>query len=152
MTSDTRHLVYFADPMCSWCWGFAPAMEAVGAQHPELPVRLVMGGLRPFTAGAMDAAAKARTRSHWQHVEAASGQPFDFAFFEREGFIYDTEPAARAVVAARRLAPEAAFPLYHRIQRAFYAGNRDVTDAGVLSELAAEGGLDRQAFSCRIRG
>ena len=41
------HLVYFADPMCSWCWGFSPVIEAISEQFgTSLPIRLIMGGLR----------------------------------------------------------------------------------------------------------
>lgn len=141
------HLVYFADPMCSWCWGFSPVIDAIARRHPDLPIRLVLGGLRPFTETPMDEQAKAKTRQHWQHVEAASGQPFDYGFFDREGFVYDTEPAARAVVAARRLDAGHAFPLNRRIAHAFYAENRDVTDADVLTALAAAEGLDTEAFA-----
>ncbi|MCE7029936.1 DsbA family protein [Jiella avicenniae] len=141
------HLVYFADPMCSWCWGFAPVIDAIAARHPDLPVRLVLGGLRPFTETPMDEQAKAKTQEHWRHVEAASGQPFDYGFFDREGFVYDTEPAARAVVAARRLDAGHAFPLNRRIAEAFYAGNRDVTDPDVLIALAADEGLEAEAFA-----
>ncbi|NDW03464.1 DsbA family protein [Jiella pacifica] len=141
------HLVYFADPMCSWCWGFSPAIDAIARSHPDLPIRLVLGGLRPFTETPMDEQAKAKTRQHWQHVEAASGQPFDYGFFDRESFVYDTEPAARAVVAARRLDAGHAFPLNRRIAHAFYAENRDVTDPNVLISLAAEEGLEAEAFA-----
>ena len=141
------HLVYFADPMCSWCWGFAPAIDAIATRHPDLPIRLVLGGLRPFNDKPMDAAAKAEIRRHWEHVATASGQPFDYGFFERTGFVYDTEPAARAVVAARRLDPGRTFKLNRRIARAFYAENRDVTDPVVLAALAQEEGLDAERFA-----
>ncbi|MFP5511553.1 MAG: hypothetical protein ACLGJC_00485 [Alphaproteobacteria bacterium] len=97
------HLIYIADPMCSWCWGFAPAIQAIRQRYAgTLPIRLMMGGLRPQTTKSMDEAAKQKTRSHWEHVQAASGQPFDFVFFEREDFVYDTDPAARALVVVRR--------------------------------------------------
>jgi len=93
------HLIYFADPMCSWCWGFAPVIDAIRERFGrDLPIRLIMGGLRPGTTKPMTEAAKRTTREHWEHVHEASGQPFDFTFFEREGFVYDTEPAAKAVV------------------------------------------------------
>ena len=147
MAEAAAQLIYFADPMCSWCWGFASVMDAVAERHPDLPVRLVLGGLRPFTTKPMDDKAKASTREHWEHVREASGQPFDFAFFERDGFVYDTEPAARAVVAMRRLDPAAALAFDHRIAHAFYAENRDVTDPEVLAELAEAAGADREAFA-----
>ena len=141
-------LIYFADPMCSWCWGFAPEIVTLAeAVEGRARLRLVMGGLRAGNTEAMDDAQKAMISGHWRHVAERSGQPFDFAFFERDGFVYDTEPACRAVVAARGLAPDLAFALFRRIQRAFYAEGQDVTDAGVLADLAAEVGLERAAFA-----
>jgi putative protein-disulfide isomerase len=141
------HLVYFADPMCSWCWGFAPVIEAIAQRFgPALPIRLIMGGLRPSTTRPMDEAAKREIRAHWEHVHEASGQPFDFGFFDREGFVYDTEPAAKAVVVVRRSGMPEALAYLHRVHAAFYADNRDVTDEGVLADLAVPSGLDREAF------
>lgn len=144
----SEQLVYFADPMCSWCWGFSPVIEAArGRFGDRLPIRLIMGGLRPGTTEVMDEAAKGMIREHWEHVHEASGQPFDHAFFEREGFVYDTEPACRAVVAVGRLSPERALDFLRRLHEAFYAGNRDITARETLCDLAAALGLDREGFA-----
>ncbi len=144
---ETTHLIYFADPMCSWCWGFAPTLRVVRERYDEiLPIRLIMGGLRPGAEAPMTEEVKQAIRPHWDHVTDASGQPFDHGFFEREGFVYDTDPAARAVVVMRGLRPARALDFLERAQRAFYAENRDVTDPEVLADLAAEFGLDRRDF------
>jgi putative protein-disulfide isomerase len=37
-----------------------------------------------------------------------------------------------------------------RLSSAFYAANRDVTDAEVLSDIAAEAGYDRSEFRSRL--
>ncbi len=141
------HLVYFADPMCSWCWGFTPVIDAIQKQFgADLLIRLVMGGLRPGTTKPMDEAAKRVTREHWEHVQKASGQPFDFSFFERAKFVYDTEPTAKAVVVVQWNGMDQAMNLLKRLHVAFYAHNQDVTDEVVLAELAAEGGLDPAEF------
>jgi putative protein-disulfide isomerase len=133
--------------MCSWCWGFAPVIDAIREQFgPDLPIRLVMGGLRPGTTKPMNKAAKRTTREHWQHVHEASGQPFDFTFFEREGFVHDTEPASKAVVVVRRNGMDRALDLLKRLHLAFYAHNRDVTDEAVLAEVSSETGIDRRTF------
>ncbi len=143
-----EQLVYFADPMCSWCWGFSPVIEAARSRFgDELRVRLILGGLRPGTTEVMDEAAKRMIREHWDHVHEASGQPFDHAFFEREGFVYDTEPASRAVVAVRRRDAGAALAFLKHLHHAFYAENKDVTDRETLCVLAAEFGLDRETFA-----
>lgn len=146
-----NELVYFADPMCSWCYGFSPAIAAIEQQfRGRLPMRLVMGGLRAGQTRPMREEDKEYIRSAWSRVHAASGQPFDFAFFDREGFVYDTEPACRAVVTMRGRDPSRALAFMVRIQSAFYAQNRDVTSSEVLSDLAAEEGQNRDQFAAAL--
>ena len=60
-----------------------------------------MGGLRPFNTQPTTAEFKEMLRGHWRHVATASGLPFSETVLERDDFIYDTEPACRAVVTAR---------------------------------------------------
>ena len=143
-----RHLVYFADPMCSWCYGFAPTIAAIADHFADrMPVDIVMGGLRAGNTEPMDDKQRAYLRSAWTRVNEASGQPFDFEFLGREGWVYDTEPACRAVVTSRALDPALALTVKARISSAFYAGNRDVTRSDVLADVAQEAGLDRDAFA-----
>jgi putative protein-disulfide isomerase len=145
------HLIYFADPMCSWCWGFSPVIGEIRARFgADLPIRLVMGGLRPGNTVPMDDAARARTRAHWEHVTEASGQPFDFAFFDRPGFVYDSEPPSRAVVALRRHGMEAALDGLAALHAALYARNLDVTNPATLMHIAGEMGFDREAFAADL--
>ena len=97
-----RHFVYFADPMCSWCYGFGPVMAELRRRFEgRLGLRLVMGGLRAGNTEPMRDKDREYIRGAWARVGEASGQPFDNAFFERASFTYDTEPACRAVVAMR---------------------------------------------------
>ena len=143
----TPHLIYFADPMCSWCYGFSPVLDDIRrAFGRSLPIRVVMGGLRPGTEIPMTEAAKLEIAGHWRHVHDATGLPFDPAGMSREGFIYDTDPAARAVVVMRRDGEELAAAFLARVQRAFYAEGRDVTSAAVLADLAVELGAEREGF------
>lgn len=150
-TRHPRHLVYFADPMCSWCWGFAPVINGLADHFGErLPVTLVVGGLRPGTTTAMLDEMKSDVRQHWQHVAETTGQPFDFSFFDRDDFIYDTEPASRAAVVARLLNPRLTLSYFTSVQRAFYAEGRDTTNADVLADIAAGHGLDRREFKAAM--
>ncbi len=144
---DGPHLIYFSDPMCSWCYGFSPVIDVIHrAYGAALPMRVVMGGLRPGTKTLMKPEARREIAGHWTHVHEASGLPFDPAVLDRDGFIYDTDPAARAVVVARRESQELALRFLGATQRAFYAENRDVTSADTLGDIAADFGLDRSAF------
>lgn len=128
-------LIYVGDPMCSWCYGFSVPLGQLLERFPELPVQLVLGGLRAYNTQVMDAALKDKLRQSWAGVAQRSGRPFSPALFEREDFIYDTEPACRAVVTVRDHAPALALRMYHAIQQAFYAQGRDVTKAAVLGEV-----------------
>lgn len=149
---QTPHFIYFADPMCSWCYGFAPVMRGL-ADHFEgrLPVRVVMGGLRAGNTQPMRDKDREYIRGAWQRVGEASGQPFDLSFFDRESFTYDTEPACRAVVTMRRLAPEKTLSFKSQVSSAFYAHNRDITDDEVLADIGAEAGMDRAAFLAELQ-
>jgi putative protein-disulfide isomerase len=128
-------LIYIGDPMCSWCYGFGKPLGQLLVSHPDLPVQLVLGGLRAYNTQVMDTALKDKLRQAWAGVAHRSGQPFSQALFEREDFIYDTEPACRAVVTVREHAPRLALVMYHAIQQAFYADGRDTTRVAVLGEI-----------------
>ena len=144
---NDRRLIYFSDPMCSWCYGFSTVIEAIRETWGEsIPVRLIMGGLRPGTTEPMTATARADVRGHWTHVLEASGQVFGFGAFDQDGFVYDSDPAARAVVLARRAGMDKALDYLRAAHLAFYAQGRDVTSAAVLGDVAAEIGLDRRRF------
>jgi putative protein-disulfide isomerase len=143
----TPHLIYFSDPMCSWCYGFSPVIEEIRRTFGRgLPIRVVMGGLRPGTETPMTEEAKLEIGDHWTHVHEATGLPFNGAGMSRPGFVYDTDPAARAVVVARREGEEQAASFLTRAQQAFYAEGRDVTQAETLAEIAEAADLDRAAF------
>ena len=141
------HLIYFSDPMCSWCYGFSPVIEDIRRTFGRaLPIRVVMGGLRPGTETPMTEEAKLEVGNHWVHVHEATGLPFNGAGMAAPGFVYDTDPAARAVVVARRDGEEMAASFLARTQRAFYGEGRDVTRGETLAEIADEQGLDRAPF------
>ena len=143
-----NQLVYFADPMCSWCYGFAPVIAALAERFEDrLPLHVVMGGLRAGNSEPMTDKDRDYVRKAWGEVGAATGEPFDMSFFERATFTYDTEPACRAVVTARRLLPKITLPFKARISRAFYAENRDMTAAEAIFDVAEEAGFDRGEFS-----
>ena len=144
------HLLYFADPLCSWCYGFGPELAKLLARDPAMRVDLVMGGLRPFTQETMSSAFKDMLRTHWAHVAQSSGLPFNAAVLDREGFVYDTEPPCRAVVTARNLDASKALALMNAVQAGFYRDARDVTRPEVLADIAGENGYDRQAFGALL--
>lgn len=139
--------VYVGDPMCSWCWGFAPVLERMEEVY-DVPIRLVVGGLRPGPAAEeLDDRMEGFLAHHWEAVAAASGQQFDHAFLaRRDGWLYDTEVPAVAVVTMREMDEAQALRFHSRVQRAFYAESLDITDAGVFPALVSEFGVDAARF------
>jgi len=140
-------LIYVADPMCSWCYGFGKEMTELKAMHPGLQLDIVLGGLRAGGTELLTKEGKQFRLMHWARVEAASGLPFNReAFMALENFVYDTEPVCRAVVTARRLQPNAdVLAVFRALQNAFYAEGRNTTDGKVLSEVGAAA-LRKQGF------
>lgn len=131
-------LIYIADPMCSWCYGFGPELAALLEGVPDLPVDIVLGGLRAYNKNVMDAGLRKELQEHWKTVAERTNLPFSYDILSRENFVYDTEPACRAVVAARMLAPTASLYVFHEIQRRFYSEGMDVTQGPVLAKIACE--------------
>ncbi|WP_426140872.1 DsbA family protein [Pseudomonas sp. DWP3-1-2] len=135
--------------MCSWCWGFAEVAQALveQAQAGGMTLQLVVGGLRTGSGSALEPSTRRYILEHWEAVAQTTGQSFRFQDALPGGFVYDTEPACRAVVAARSLDPESAWRLVKLIQQAFYLEGRDVTRPAVLTELAEQAGLPRIEFA-----
>lgn len=136
-------LLYFADPMCSWCYGYSSVINTLAKSHQ---VNVVMGGLRAGETQSLDAAYRQKIQNHWHHVQQATSLPFDFENGIPEGFVYNTEPACRAVVLVQSLIPELTLPMLERVQIAFYAEGKDVTDTAVLANEAAELGITLPMF------
>ncbi len=147
------NLIYVADAMCSWCYGFARTLDALLADPREarpLQLALVMGGLRPYTEEPLSAARAEEIWGHWHHVHEATGQPFAAAphtALHEPGFVYDTEPAARATVTVRKHWPQHTWLYFRAVQEAFYAEGRNVTRPEVLADIAEARGLPRADFA-----
>jgi putative protein-disulfide isomerase len=139
-------LVYVGDPMCSWCYGFGPQLSALLAAHPDAGVEMVTGGLRAYNTNPMTDEFREMLRGHWKGVEKMSGLPFSEGALLAEGFVYDTEPACRAVVTARAHSAERALPYFQAVQSAFYRDGRNVSRGEVLADIAAETGMERETF------
>ncbi len=141
-------LLYFGDPMCSWCWGITPSLQALKAHFAgTLDFELVMGGLRPGGGDPWTTQFKEMLRGHWQHVQQASGQPFNYGLFDIDQFNYDTEPPARAVRIVRDLVPEKEFDFYEAVQRRFFVDNEDPGEAQFYQPICTELGVSYADFS-----
>lgn len=141
-------MIFVLDPMCSWCWGFAPVIEDLRATlSKEYTFSLVMGGLRTKGEMSWNEISKEYLRGHWKQVSQRTGQKFSDSLFEKEYFEYDTYPACKAVITVRELfGMQSAFLYLHTIQEAFYTRAEDITNIDVLSDLLKSIDLDSTSF------
>ncbi len=118
--NSSPSLLYFGDPMCSWCYGFAPVLRRIHEAYADLPVVCVLGGLRPGPkAQVLDERLGRFLRQEWAKISEVTGQTFGLGILAREGFVYDTEPASRAVVIFRRSRPGDALFFLNRFRMLF---------------------------------
>jgi len=143
-----KELIFVLDPMCSWCWGFAPVVEELqSALGGSYAFSLLLGGLRTKGEMSWNESSKEYLKGHWKQVSLRTGQAFSERLFEKETFDYDTYPACKAVVTVRELfGMQSAFAYLHTVQEAFYARGEDITKVEVLSDLLGSIASDRESF------
>lgn len=141
-------LYYIHDPMCSWCWGFKPVLaELQSALSREIEFKRLLGGLAADNDEPMPEDMQEMLQATWQRIEERiPGIQFNFAFWTECQPRRSTYPACRAVIAARQQGEQFDVLMTEAIQCAYYTQVRNPSDRDTLVELAAELGLDVQAF------
>ncbi len=143
----TLHYVY--DPLCGWCYGAAPLLQAA-ATMAGLKIELHAGGLLMGSRRQpMGEALRDYVRPHDQRIEALTGQHFGERYFNelllREGCLLDSEPPIRAVLAVTALGGDGLVML-HRIQQSHYRDGIWIGEPAFLATLAAEQGISAEEF------
>jgi len=147
MSQETPTLIYIGDPMCSWCYGFSPELSTVVEElGDKVELKMVMGGLRPYNKEKISGM-KDFLKEHWEHVNEASGQPFDYGILDDPSFNYDTEPPSRAILVVRHLDPTAELPFFHDVQKLFYAENKHTDIAENYYPILEKYDIDKKAFT-----
>lgn len=142
-----KELIYIADPMCSWCWGFSPVMERVEALlRDKAGLRVLPGGLRTDGVMPLSAHEVEMIMGEWRKIAAQTGQPFDFEQPLDTQFVYDTGPACRALSLMLRERPACGLEYLRSLHQAFYVGRRDLKDPEVLADYAQKFGVARAVF------
>ncbi|WP_030141520.1 DsbA family protein [Pseudomonas fluorescens] len=140
-------LHYIYDPLCGWCYGAKPLIQAAST---VLPVIAHGGGMM---TGANRQKVSAQLRNyvmpHDRRIAEYTGQPFGEAYFEGllrdEEAVFDSAPPTAAVLAAEQLEGRG-LALLERLQTAHYVEGRRIADETVLLELANSIGFEAEAF------
>lgn len=140
-------LVYIADPMCSWCYGFQKEIEIVlERMGNEIEFRLLMGGLHQHTRQPMNEKFKEFLINHWREIALKTGQPFSFELLKNDNFIYNTIPACRAVVTSSIIDPGKSYSYFKEIQKAFFVDNYDTNNITTYLDIADKLNIKRSSF------
>ena len=140
------NFLYLTDVFCPWCYGFAPVMRRLAAEHPELPVRVLGGNLmaEPQTLTGM-LEEYPTIREFFIRLQETTGQTTEQFRLALEQAAAGTgpdllmhSPAMNLPLAAlRQLSPGHQLEQMEAFQMAFYAQGRDVMAAGEQEAIAA---------------
>ncbi|WLH01596.1 DsbA family protein [Pseudomonas beijingensis] len=146
----TLHYIY--DPLCGWCYGAKPLVQAA---RSVLPVTLHGGGMMTGTnRQQVSPQLRNYVMPHDRRIAEYSGQPFGEDYFEGllrdHSAVFDSTPPTAAVLAAEQLGGHG-LELLGRLQTAHYVEGRRISDDAVLLELAHSVGLPAEAFLAAFR-
>ncbi len=138
-------LYYIYDPMCSWCWGYAPTWHQLeGELTQHIDVVYGVGGLAEDSSTIMPDEMQVFLQRTWRKISQQLGTEFNYDFWQRCQPRRSTFPACRAVLVAREFAKEQ--EMLAAIQQAYYLQARNPSDIDTLQALAIEIGLDENSF------
>ncbi|CEL27022.1 DsbA family protein [Pseudomonas sp. A1230] len=140
-------LHYIYDPLCGWCYGAKPLVEAA---QLVLPVSAHAGGMM---SGANRQSVSPQLRNyvmpHDRRIAEYTGQPFGEAYFDGllrdHTAVFDSTPPIAAVLAAEAIDGRG-LEVLGRLQAAHYLEGRRIADESVLLELASDLGYAEEIF------
>lgn len=145
----TPVLHYLFDPLCGWCYGAAPLVQAARQVARVVPhgIGLMSGARRQAVTPRL----RAFVMPHDARIAQLSGQPFGRAYADgllRDAdAVFDSAPPTAAILAAEALAGRG-LEMLARLQVAHCR----IAEAAVLIEEAAALGLDASAFEAELSG
>jgi len=138
-------LYYVYDPMCSWCWGYAPTWHQLKNELTQhIDIVYGVGGLAEDSSTIMTDEMQVFLQQTWQKISQQLGTQFNYDFWQHCQPRRSTFPACRAVLVARHYGKE--LEMLTAIQQAYYLQARNPSDIDTLQALAVDIGLDENDF------
>jgi putative protein-disulfide isomerase len=141
----TARLIYGFDPLCGWCYGFAPALRELRLALPDLAIELRMGGLVTGERIGPYADAASYIKGASARMTAATGVALGEAFHAEilgnDAVVASSVPPCDAILQARAAAPDRVLDLAEALQTAHFRDGRDLNDADVYADLAGRLGI-----------
>jgi putative protein-disulfide isomerase len=148
--SAVLHFVY--DPLCGWCYCAEPLVD-VAREVEGLTISMHGGGLWPEPTRLPE-----ETRRYIRQADARaaeiSGQPYGTAYLDSllpdPTMTLESRPTTAAVLAAETLLAHGGLDMLKAIQHAHYERGLRVVEPQVLAQLAAEIGIEPEAFTAAL--
>ncbi|WP_394393202.1 DsbA family protein [Shewanella woodyi] len=139
-------LYYIYDPMCSWCWGYAPTWHKLknALEESGITVKYKLGGLAPDSDEPMPEEMQVFLEQTWHKISAQLGTVFNYDFWQQCQPRRSTYPACRAALIAREHNLEQA--MLQGIQTAYYLEAKNPSDLETLTDIAISIGLGSTKF------
>lgn len=147
--SDVR-FIYVADVYCPWCFGFAPIMRRLAAEHPEFPVHVVGGNLisMPMTLEE-DVKRQPNIVEFWHEVEKATGRSLAGAIRaveQREPMRLYSPGADEILAVLRYLVPHHELEQLIMLEDMAYTDGRDLFTPEARQTMAQRWNIPVAAF------
>lgn len=141
----TSTLYYIYDPMCAWCYAFAPTFEEVKKSLPKnTKIEYVPGGLAPHSNEPMPQEMRNKIETIWYQIEEVVGIKFNHDFWTKCAPRRSTYLSCQATLAAKKQNKEE--EMIRAIQEAYYQRAMNPSDEETLFQLAKELNLDEKQF------
>lgn len=142
----TLRLVYGFDPLCGWCFGFAPALRTLRGSFPELSIQLRMGGLvtgakvRPY-AEMSDYIQNASSRL--QSVTGVTlGSAFKSNILSDPKIIASSIPPCDVLLQVRAAFPDRVLDFAEALQAAHFRDGMDLNATETYTRIVDALGID----------
>jgi predicted DsbA family dithiol-disulfide isomerase len=151
---QTAEILYFTDPICSTCWTIQPELRFLKMTYGErISLRYVMAGLLPgwenFDRGGIRKPAD--VARHWEEVARESGMPIDGKIWMNNP-LSSSFPPSIAFKAAQMQDIDKAIIFLRKLNEAVFIHRHDITEAGLVKQLAFDSGLDATRMMRDING
>ena len=130
----------------------AECIDDVAARHGrEVAWRPYLMGVAMKVTGSSPLVDRPLLGAYSRHDMVRSARRLKVPLSFPEPFPIPTIAACRAVYWTERTDAEGAKPLAKALYRAYFAGGRNISEAGVVADVAAESGADRDALLAGIQ-
>jgi putative protein-disulfide isomerase len=149
--------IYVMDPLCGWCYGFAPVMDRLARewQSSKMAVEVLVGGLAIGERAGPVAENFSYIKDALSTVEDRTGVRFGHGFHDLldEGtYMYDSMPPCTAMMHVQKEAPSQLLSYTHGVQKLLFQEGRDLNQAASYADLNAAHGIDHTAFEAQFNG